>query len=796
MTSELNYPPVPLAEANLSSKETLGFFVAGPDGYIAEANTVLLERLGMTQEALERENLLHCQSILSPESWTRWKQQWPDLDRQKFIAPLTVSFRSLDGDLNWKERLLSAQVSITALRDGSGNAGCIVRFDEPEQLAGTTVRYPLVQPDSALMQEPMLQQDWVPASMDDGHYFRMLTDASPAQIFDMAPDGKARFVNRTARDYYGSERLPEMMKGNWTPEVHPDDLENISQLLQQTLEGEREFYGIEMRLKRWDGVYRWFFNTGNRCYYPNGDFYGLVGYSIDITPYKEAELELKASEERFRIIADASPAHIFDMAPDGTFRFLNQAVMEFLSIERHSEIMEGRWDSEVHSDDLKNMTQLVQEALEGKRESYQLEFRSKQQDGVFRWFFHSGNRCYYPNGDFYGLVGYTIDISALKEAEFALRESETRWREMANVVPVMLWVSNAAGETVFINDWWYQYTGLSPDSSLDNQWNEIVHPDDRGLMLAVTQQYLKVEPFEIECRFRNVKGEYRWHLSRLLPVKDADGKILNWYGTSVDIHDRRIVEQELSKARDIAEEASKKKSQFMANMSHELRTPLNAVIGFSDMMKNGMAGPLTDKQNDYISHIATSGRHLLTLVNDILDIAKAEAGRVELFLQYIELEPFIQQLQELVRYSVESSDVSVTFELEPGLAGLVADPNRLKQIFMNLLSNAVKFNHRGGQVKISLARSEDKQWVICAIRDTGIGIPADKIDNLFNEFYQVDSSIARCYEGTGLGLSLAKRLVELHHGFITVESQVNVGSTFTFKLPLEPVSNPLPRIVQ
>lgn len=788
MTSELNNPTFSLSEADASSNQTLGFFVARPDGHIVEANAVLLERLGMTQEALEPENLLHCQSILTPESWTLWEQQWPDLARQKFIAPLAVVFRSPGGHPQGTGRLLSAQVSITALRDGSGSGACIVQFEEPEQAADPARLTSLGFPVPAPVPEPMSDPYKVPVSADDRPYFRMLTDASPAQIFDMAPDGTLRFINQTALDYFSPERTPEIREGRWAPEVHPDDLENISQLVQQALEGKKESYRIEMRLKRRDGVYRWFFNTGKRCYYSNGNFYGLVGYSIDITAFKEAELELKASEERFRIIANASPAHIFDMAPDGTFRFLNQAVMDFLSIDRHSEILEGRWDSEVHPDDRENMAQLVQQALAGKKESYRLEFRSKQWDGSYRWFFHSGTRCYYPNGDFYGLVGYTLDISPLKEAEFALRESETRWREMANFVPVMLWVSNVRGEAVFINDWWYQYTGLSPGESLGRQWIEVVHPDDREWALVVTQQYLGEEPFEIECRYRNAKGEYRWHLSRLLPVKDANGRMLNWYGTSVDIHDRRIIEQELSKARDIAEEASKKKSQFLANMSHELRTPLNAVIGFSDMLKSGMAGPLTARQDDYIGHIVTSGRHLLTLVSDILDISKAEAGRIELFLQYMELEPFIQQLQELIRYSAENSDVTVTFKLQPGLKGLVADSNRLKQIFMNLLSNAVKFNHRGGQVNVSLTRSEDKQWVICAIRDTGIGIPADKLDNLFSEFYQVDSSIARRYEGTGLGLALAKRLVELHHGIIAVESQVDVGSTFTFKLPLNPES--------
>jgi len=730
-----------------------GFFRVEPDGLISEINATLAEWLGLPSNP-DCQGTLRYSSILSPDSRVIWEAQMQALLEQGFVAPFALTFISPDG------QPLAAKVSLMSF---SGSIGC------------------MVQSGVADLPEPK------PPQGEGEAQFQILVNGVATQIFDMAPDGTLRYVNRPVLEFFGADRENAIKQGAWAEDIHPEDMEKLRNAITQALQTHTD-YTLEVRGKNRQGEYRWLLSTVMPSFYPNGDFYGLVGSNVDITERKEVELALKVSEERFRIIANASPAHIFDMAPDGAFRFLNQAVMDFIPAERQSDIMTGRWSAEVHPDDLENFTRLVQQALAGKREPYQIEFRSKRRDGVYRWFFHMGVPSYYPNGDFYGLIGFTLDISALKEAEFARRESEARWREMANAVPIMLWVSNTLGEAVFINNWWYQYTGLTPEESLGKQWMDVVHPDDRDLAMAVTQQYLMGDPFEIECRYRNALGEYRWHLSRVVPAKDADGRMLNWYGSSLDIHDRRMIEQELGKARDVAEDANKKKSQFLANMSHELRTPLNAVIGFSDMLKKGMAGPMTEKQGGYVEHIATSGRHLLAMVNDILDISMAEAGKIKMSLAYVELAPFLDDLREMVSYSAQKGGVALHFEVQPGLAGLVADADRLRQILLNLIGNAIKFNHEGGRVDVSLSRSEDHQWVIGEIRDTGIGIPADKIDQLFSEFYQVDTSNTRQYEGTGLGLALTKRLVELHHGSIMVESREGVGSTFTFRLPQNPQS--------
>ncbi len=248
--------------------------------------------------------------------------------------------------------------------------------------------------------------------------------------------------------------------------------------------------------------------------------------------------------------------------------------------------------------------------------------------------------------------------------------------------------------------------------------------------------------------------------------------------------ERKQFEEELAVAKNLAESANLKKSQFMSNMSHELRTPLNAIIGYSRMLESGLGGrELSDKEKKYLHYISISGQHLLEMVNDILDLAKIEAGKVVLEKQTFHLRPFLIELLELLAVHAHQQDINLSYEIQDGIDLVLADPVRLRQIYFNLVSNAIKFNRQGGQVVIKVWLSSDREWVVSNIHDTGIGIPEDKIIELFTDFYQVDNTFARKKEGTGLGLALTRRLVELHHGSIDVESEEGKGSTFCFRIP-------------
>jgi signal transduction histidine kinase len=235
-------------------------------------------------------------------------------------------------------------------------------------------------------------------------------------------------------------------------------------------------------------------------------------------------------------------------------------------------------------------------------------------------------------------------------------------------------------------------------------------------------------------------------------------------------------------AKDAAEAANRAKSDFLANMSHELRTPLNAIIGFSTMMKEGMLGPINQKYAEYAGMVCDSGTHLLAIINDILDLAKAEAGMLELREEDVDIARVIALSSTIVREMAEKSGVSYDIALADVMPRVRADSAKLKQILINLLGNAVKFTPSGGNVSLSCHPSMDGGLVF-EISDTGIGIPVDKMEVALAPFGQVDSRLARKFEGTGLGLPLTKRLVEMHGGMLTISSELGKGTTVTVHLP-------------
>jgi signal transduction histidine kinase len=240
---------------------------------------------------------------------------------------------------------------------------------------------------------------------------------------------------------------------------------------------------------------------------------------------------------------------------------------------------------------------------------------------------------------------------------------------------------------------------------------------------------------------------------------------------------------ELEEANRHIQEANRAKSEFLANMSHELRTPMNSILGFTELMEDGIFGEVPETFEEPLDEIHRSGNHLLALINDVLDLSKMEAGRMELHPSECAIEGCIESVASTIRPLAEEKGLRVATSIEEDLLTCVVDEGRITQVLLNLAGNAVKFTEEG-EVEIGVRR--DSKGLFVWVRDTGIGIPSEKLEEIFTEFSQVGTVLAREQEGTGLGLSISKRIVELHGGEIGVESELGKGSTFWFRIPMEP----------
>jgi signal transduction histidine kinase len=285
--------------------------------------------------------------------------------------------------------------------------------------------------------------------------------------------------------------------------------------------------------------------------------------------------------------------------------------------------------------------------------------------------------------------------------------------------------------------------------------------------------------------WRRTTGEFKPEVVNLLQTFATQ--------SALAIHNARLFREIEDKSHQI-EAANRHKSEFLANMSHELRTPLNAIIGFSEVLQEKLFGELNEKQAEYTSDILTSGQHLLSLINEILDLSKVEAGRMELELASFDLPLAIDNARTFVRERAVKHGITLDIDVDDRLGEYVGDERKIKQILLNLLSNAVKFTPEGGRIGIT-ANKTDSGVAEISVSDTGIGIAPEDQPKIFEEFRQVGSDSTHKIEGTGLGLTLAKKFVELHGGKIWVESELGKGSTFTFTLPDRPMALTGPVIV-
>jgi PAS domain S-box-containing protein len=374
----------------------------------------------------------------------------------------------------------------------------------------------------------------------------------------------------------------------------------------------------------------------------------------------------------------------------------------------------------------------------------------------------------------------------LREARELQLESNARYELVVDASQDGLWDWDMLTDEVYLSPRWKSILGYE-DDELENtyvSWIRTIHPDDTSRIFSAVDEYLCGNTlfYEVEFRMLHKDGGYRWVLAKGKAKRNEAGVAVRLAGSHTDITARILASEGILRAKEAAESANRAKSEFLAAMSHELRTPLNAILGFSEVLQDQNFGPLNARQARYVDHMLTSGRHLLHLINNVLDHSKIEAGHMSLDLEPCNLLTMLEEARSVSNVLAQSKSVTIEVSVDDNVPVVLADEIAFRQIMYNLISNAVKFTLFGGGIFVTAKDSGD--FVEISVRDTGIGLSADNLRQIWGEFEQVDSSYSRQQEGTGLGLSLSRRLVEMHGGKIWASSPgEGGGSTFILTLP-------------
>lgn len=525
-----------------------------------------------------------------------------------------------------------------------------------------------------------------------------------------------------------------------------------------------------------------------------GEFVGVAAIVRDISARLRSERELREGEQRFREVFEHAPFGICLCSLDGTFLQVNSAFGKMLDYFP-GEMLGKSFATLTHPADLDASNTAVKEMLGQPEKGVELEKRYLHRNGSVIWARTRISAVPDANRRPLYLVVHVEDITGRKSAVEALQSSEEKFRQLAENIREVFWMMSPSDrQMLYVSPAYEHVWGRSCESLHRNpaSWMESIHPDDADRAHECFLRQRQGEAIKSEYRISTPDGREKWISDRAFPVRNEAGQVVRMVGIAEDVTDQKRYETELIDAREGADAANLAKSRFLANMSHEIRTPMNGVIG---MMQLLLQTDLSPEQRRYATVADSSGRALLSLIDDILDLSKIEARKIELENVTFPPRGTVEDVVQLLRTEATSKGLLLNAHIAPDIPQLLrGDPHRLRQILTNLSANAIKFTENG-EVTLTAAlhsRQEDRITIRFAINDTGIGIRPEAISSLFAPFVQADVSTTRKYGGTGLGLTICNQLVAMMGGTIGVESNEGQGSTFWFTVPFERATAGMP----
>jgi PAS domain S-box-containing protein len=618
--------------------------------------------------------------------------------------------------------------------------------------------------------------------------YQKLTEISPIGIFRTNAEGYSTYVNPSYCRITGLSPH-EAMGNGWLSAVHPDDRKKVEKSWKKS-SSSHNYSSSEFRFVRADGSVAWVIGNAAPEINSENKINGYVGTITDITVHKQAEEEIRKSDEQYRIIAEKTTDIIWLMNLEGKSLYVTSSIENFtgFSVEEYmNQSIDERFTPESAIIAKNKLSKAILESKsnlnQNKVYAVELELEYKCKDGTTKW---GELRCtpYIENQiNFMGIHGVTRDITKRKKAEQAIQFSERRYRDIFNLAPVGIYQSTREGRFITSNDQLAKILGYDSVDELMNLYMDTdIYYDNTERESLITKFETFGTAVNYEVRWKKKDGTPLWIGISTYSVKDDNGKTLFFEGFVKDITESKKAVMEIIKAKEKAEESERLKTAFLQNMSHEIRTPLNAIMGFSELLTDNFNNKET--LSKFTSIIKQRGSDLLEIIDEILDIAKIESGVLADNIGICNLNYLLTEIESLIaeyqkRQNKEHIRLIVNKQISNSDFELILDQGKLKQILLNLIKNAVKFTN-SGKIEIG-CYLKDTTNLVFYVSDTGIGIPEEHHELIFERFRQVNEFTY--HEGTGLGLSICKGLIQHLGGEIWFTSELNKGTEFYFTIP-------------
>jgi len=576
--------------------------------------------------------------------------------------------------------------------------------------------------------------------------------------------------------------------------IHPDDRQHLIDAIAELRNG-REF-SIEYRITRPDGQLRWIHSRGYPIYDEHGNVYRVAGVMEDITEQKHIEQEreellagVRHTRDRLVNLLESMQEGFCAIDHEERFTYVNRGAEQLLRTTREDLLGRVVWDVCPH---LKNS--VVQANIRRALRDHEIVHFVHQDEILGLWL---ETRAFPMPG---GISVLFQDVTERHRAEEVIRESERSFRALGNSIPQLAWMADRNGNIFWYNQRWHDFVGVEPGKN-EQLWSQIHHPEHYERVRASWARAVSTgTPWEDTFPMRSRTGEYRWFLTRAVPIANERGEITRWFGTNTDVTEQTNIAQDrehlLRRERHAREEAEEQRTRLtrvtesratlMRGFSHDVKNPLGAADGYLQLLESGIFGELQPKQFSAVQNVRRSIQTALSLIEDLLSVARDEGGDVEIARSSTDVRHVVGEAAREFQAQAEAEHLTLDVDADESVPRINTDARRVRQIIANLLSNAVKYTEEGGVTVSVHTRVDDHApgpgpWIAIDVRDTGPGIPEDQQDVIFDEFRRARGPTTE--PGAGIGLAISRKIARALGGEITLRSTPGAGSTFTLWLP-------------